>query len=398
MFGPPSKQQSKQVPSPEELRGAFNQLYGSQPRLFSAPGRVNLIGEHTDYNEGFVLPMAANLRTYVAAAPRDDSLIRVHSFNLGEQLLFDLEVKLSPAQKRWLSYIEGVARVLADKRLSLKGADVAISSQVPIGAGLSSSAALEMSVGYALLKLAGTEVDLMQLALCAQTAEHLFVGTKSGLMDQLTAAFGVRNQAMLIDCRSLERELAVMNLPNMAVVICDTGVKHSLATSAYNERRRECEQAVTILKIWNPAINSLRDVTLADVESHKDLMPEGIQRRCRHVISENDRTLSAAQALRHGHVERLGELMNLSHESLRDDYEVSCRELDLMVELARQQEGVAGARMMGGGFGGSTVNLVASDRLNQFRRFVSDGYHAATGLLPTIFSVEADDGVQEFMS
>lgn len=398
MFGSSSITKSKQLPSPEELRGAFYQLYGRKPRLFSAPGRVNLIGEHTDYNEGFVLPIAANLRTYVAAAPRDDSLIRVHSFNLGEQLLFDLEDVPKPGQRRWLSYIEGVARVLVDKRLSLKGADVAISSQVPIGAGLSSSAALEMSVGYALLKLAGTEVDLMQLVLAAQTAEHLYVGTKSGLMDQLTAAFGVRNHAMLIDCRSLESELAVMNIPNVAIVICDTGVKHTLATSAYNERRRECEQAVTILKKWNPAINSLRDVTLGDFESHKDLLPEAIQRRCRHVISENDRTLSAAEALKHGQVERLGELMNLSHESLRDDYEVSSRELDLMVELARQQEDVAGARMMGGGFGGSTVNLVAIDRLDQFRRVVSDGYHAATGLPPTIFSVEADDGVQEFIS
>jgi galactokinase len=284
---------------------------------------------------------------------------------------------------------------LADKGYRLKGADVAISSQVPIGAGLSSSAALEMSVGYSLLKLAGSEIDLTELALAAQTAEHQFVGTKSGLMDQLTAAFGIRNHAMLIDCRSLERELAVMSIPNVAIVICDTGVKHTLATSAYNERRRECEQAVTILKEWNPAINSLRDVTLVQFESHKDLLPDGIQRRCRHVISENGRTLSAAQALRHGHVKRLGELMNLSHESLRDDFEVSCRELDLMVELARQREGVGGARMMGGGFGGSTVNLVASDRLNQFRQFVSEGYYDATGITPRMFSVEADDGVKE---
>lgn len=395
MFGSSSLQQASQVPSQEELRGAFYELYGTQPRLFSAPGRVNLIGEHTDYNEGFVLPMAANLRTYVAAAPRDDRLFRVHSFNLGEQLTFDLEAKLGSGTKPWLSYVEGIARVLVDKGHSLKGADIAISSEVPIGAGLSSSAALEVSVGFALLKLVGSEIDLMELVLAAQRAEHLFVGTKSGPMDQLTAAFGVRDNAMLIDCRSLERELAVVNIPNMAIVICDTGVKHSLTTSAYNERRRECEQAVNLLRKHNPTLRSLRDVTLNDLESHSELLPEILRKRCHHVISENERTLSAAKALRQGQVDRLGELMNLSHESLRDDYDVSCRELDLMVELARQQEGVAGARMMGGGFGGSTVNLVSKDRLDQFRRFVSEGYHKATGLMPMTFAVEADDGVQE---
>jgi galactokinase len=243
--------------------------------------------------------------------------------------------------------------------------------------------------------LAGADIDLMQIALAAQTAEHLFVGTACGLMDQLTAAYGVRNHAMLIDCRSLERELVAMNAPNMAVVICDTGVKHELATSAYNERRRQCEQAVNILREQNPAIRSLRDVTMADFESKKHSLPEPLRRRCRHVVSENERTLSAVAALKNGDMDRLGELINLSHESLRNDYEVSCRELDLMVEIARAQQGVAGARMMGGGFGGSTVNLVARDRFDDFSRGVSGGYQRATSLLPTIITVEADDGVYE---
>jgi galactokinase len=395
MIRPQTTVETRQQFNLQDLRNSFRQLYGSEPRFFSAPGRINLIGEHTDYNEGFVLPMAADRRTYVAAAARNDRVIRVHSSNLDEQSEFDLDQKWKPAQPKWLLYVEGIARVLEEKGFRLKGADLDISSEVPIGAGLSSSAALEVSVGFALLKLAEADIDLMQLALSAQAAEHLFVGTACGLMDQLTAAYGVANHAMLIDCRSLERQLVVMNVPNMTVVICDTGVKHELATSAYNERRQQCEQAVKILQEQNGAIRSLRDVTFADFETHKDLLPEPLRRRCRHVVSENERTLSAVGALKQGDVERLGELINLSHESLRDDYEVSCRELDLMVELARGQEGVAGARMMGGGFGGSTVNLVARDKFNEFRRAVSEGFQRETGLIPTVIAVEADDGVGE---
>jgi galactokinase len=381
--------------NPQTLRDSFRQLYGREPRLFSAPGRVNLIGEHTDYNEGFVLPMAADRRTYVAAVARDDSLVRVHSSNLSERAEFDLNEEPKTGGPRWLSYVEGVARVLAEKGYGLAGADMEISSEVPMGAGLSSSAALEVSVGFALLTLAGATVDLMELALSAQAAEHRFVGTECGLMDQLTSTYGVSNHAMLIDCRSLERELVVMNIPNMSVVICDTGVKHELATSAYNERREQCQQGVRILQQQNLAIRSLRDLSFDDFEIHEHLLPEPVRRRCRHVISENERTLNAVTALKRSDAARLGELMNRSHESLRDDYEVSCRELDLMVELARQQEGVTGARMMGGGFGGSTVNLVRRDSFNDFHRVISEGYQAVTGLRPTIITVEAADGVGE---
>jgi galactokinase len=319
----------------------------------------------------------------------------VYSINLQGDGEFDLRSKPKHNQARWLAYVEGIARVLVQKGFPLKGADLVISSELPIGAGLSSSAALEISVGFALLKLAGSKIDLAELALAAQTAEHLFVGTKSGLMDQLTAAFGVRNHAMLLDCRSLKRRLAFVNLPRMAVVICDTGVKHDLATTAYNQRRQECERAVDILRKKKRDVRSLRDVTLADLELYGDLLPNTLRRRCRHVISENDRTLLAAEALMNGNIDHLGELMNLSHQSLRDDYEVSCRELDIMVQLASQQKGVPGARMMGGGFGGSTVNLVPLNNLGQFRQCVSLSYRQATGLEPAIIQVEADDGVCE---
>ena len=381
--------------SPVDLRNSFYQLYGTEPRLFSAPGRVNLIGEHTDYNDGFVLPLAANKRTLVAAAPRDDRMIQVHSFNVDDCGKFDLDSQPQPTKKSWVKYVEGVARELEKGGWKLKGADLAISSDVPIGGGLSSSAALEVSVGFALLKLAGCEVDLMKLALAAQSAEHQFVGTKSGLMDQLTTVFGVRTHALLIDCRTLARTLLPLNIGEMVIVVCDTGVKHNLATSAYNQRRNECEKALAILRAHNSQIVSLRDVAAADLESYRQELPDTLYRRCRHVVSENERTLSAAEALRAGDVDYLGRLMNSSHESLRDDYEVSCRELDIIVELAREQEGVAGARMMGGGFGGSTVNLVRRDRLDQFSHRVSEGYQQATQLIPTFTAIEADDCVLE---
>jgi galactokinase len=380
---------------PQKLRSSFQQLCGRESRLFSAPGRVNLIGEHTDYNEGFVLPLAADLRTYVAAAPRNDSLIRLHSFDLHEDSGFDLEAGPKSPRKGWTSYVEGVARVLAEKGFKLRGADIAISSEVPIGAGLSSSAALEISFGFALLMLGENKINLMELALSAQTAEHRFVGTLSGLMDQLTAAFAVRNRAMLIDCRSLERTLTPLNIPEFSVVVCNTMVKHELATSGYNKRRDECREALTLLRRNKASIRSLRDITLVDLEASGDLLSETLRRRCRHVISENERTLRAAEALKNRDSAELGELMNLSHESLRDDYEVSCRELDIMVELARREHYVTGARMMGGGFGGCTVNLVRRDNLDQFRQFISAEYEQAVGLVPSIIPVTADDGVGE---
>jgi galactokinase len=290
-----------------------------------------------------------------------------------------------------------VARVLVEKGFKVKGADIAISSEVPIGAGLSSSAALEISVGFALLTLAKDEFNLTELALCAQTAEHEFVGTQSGLMDQLAATLGVRNHAMLIDCRTLDLKLIPLNIPQFSIVVCNTMVKHELATSGYNQRREECREAVAILRRHNGAIRSLRDVTKVDLDASSDSMSETLHRRCRHVISENARTLLAADALKDSNALALGELMNLSHNSLRDDYEVSCRELDIMVELSRQQDCVKGSRMMGGGFGGCTVNLVSSAHLDEFRKSISIGYEHATGLIPSVLAVGADDGVGEII-
>jgi galactokinase len=382
----------------DELRGAFRNLYASEPRFFSAPGRVNLIGEHTDYNDGFVLPMALERATVVAAAPREGRIVRVHSLNVNESAEFDLDHPGPTRRGIWLDYVEGVAQALMGRGAQLRGADLAIDSDVPVGAGLSSSAALEVSTGLALLNIAGALMDRVSLALAGQQAEHVYVGTKCGIMDQFVAALGEEGHALLIDCRALEATPIPLDTSSMVVAICDTNVKHELASSEYNTRRAECERGVSILREVLPGIRALRDVSVEDFEKHEGLLPEPIRRRCRHVVTEDARTLAAAQALRAGELERMGQLMVLSHRSLRDDYEVSCRELDIMVEIALRIEGVAGARMTGGGFGGSTVNLVRRDALAQFSEIINREYHLATNKHPTIYISAPGAGAKEIMT
>jgi galactokinase len=377
------------------LRAAFEKLYGTEPRLFRAPGRVNLIGEHTDYNDGFVLPMALERATVVAAAPRQDRRVRVHSLSLKESAEFDLDQPGPTRRGIWLDYVEGVAQSLLGLGALISGADLAIDSDVPVGAGLSSSAALEVSVGLALLSLSGAEIDRVSLALAGQRAEHVYVGTKCGIMDQFVAALGEAGHALLIDCRALTATLLPLDTRSMVVAICDTNVNHALASSEYNTRRAECERGVRILSEALPGIRALRDVSVSDFEKHAGLLPEPIRRRCRHVVTEDARTLAAAEALSAGELEKMGQLMVLSHESLRDDYEVSCRELDIMVEIALRVEGVAGARMTGGGFGGSTVNLVRRDALDEFREVIDRDYTKATNKHPTIYVSEPGAGAKE---
>lgn len=381
------------------LRQAFRELYGKEPRLFHAPGRVNLIGEHTDYNEGFVLPIAIDRETVVAGAAREDSRVSVTSLDLNERAAFDLKIPPAHTQRGiWLDYVEGVARALEARGATLVGADLLIRSDVPIGAGLSSSAALEVAVGLALLSLSGAPFRRVTLALAAQAAEHRYVGIKSGIMDQLIATLGRRGSALLIDCRSLETTDIPLDTSRMAIVVCDSRVKHELAASEYNARRAECERGVELLRGVLPEIQALRDVSLEDFEKYQHLLPEPIRRRCRHVVTENARTLRAAEVLRSGEMDEMGRLMFLSHQSLRDDYEVSCMELDLLVEAARSVEGVAGARMTGGGFGGCTVNLLRRDAFERFDAQVRREYAKVKHDEPIIFMVEASDGAQEILS
>ncbi|HEX7177056.1 MAG TPA: galactokinase [Pyrinomonadaceae bacterium] len=378
------------------LRRAFRRLSAEEPRLFRAPGRVNLIGEHTDYNDGFVLPMAIDRGTVVAAAARPDRKVRAYSLNLNQTVEFDLDGPGAGRRGVWLDYVEGVARELEKRGTRLRGADLALDSDVPVGAGLSSSAALEISVGLALASVAGAEIDGVTLALAGQQAEHNYVGTQCGIMDQFVAAMGRRRTALLIDCRTLATIHIPLDSASAAIVICDTRVKHTLANSEYNTRRAECERGVEILKGLLPQeVRALRDVSVEDFERHQVSLPEPVRRRVRHVVTENARTLLAAEALRAGDLEGVGRLMALSHRSLRDDYEVSCRELDTLVRVAETTEGVIGARMTGAGFGGCTVNLVRHGALENFRKTLSLECNRAGQHAPAVYVVESSDGAKE---
>jgi galactokinase len=385
------------VINPESLRAEFKTIYGCEPRLFRAPGRVNLIGEHTDYNGGFVLPMAIEHDTMAAAAARDDRKILVRSVNLDEAGEVDLNQSEKKMRGSWLDFIEGVARVLERENGKLRGADLLVASNVPTGAGLSSSAALEISVGLALTEISGLPVDKVRLALAGQRAEHEFVGAKVGIMDQFISALGRANHALLIDCRSLQAEQVPFAPKDAAIVTCDSKVKHKLAASEYNTRRAECETAVEILREFMPDVEQLRDVSAQDFERYAQHLPEIIRKRCRHVVGENERTLNAAEALRENNYAEFGKLMFLSHASLRDDYEVSCRELDLLVEIAGSCAGVLGARMTGGGFGGSTVNLVRRENLDEAIEKISLEYERQTRLKPSIYTSGAANGASEII-
>lgn len=377
-----------------QLRTQFKERFAAEPRVFSAPGRVNLIGEHTDYNGGFVLPMAIDRRTYVAVAPRSDRLVRCLSAEFEGLVEFELSQDLSPAED-WGNHIRGMAACLLRDEFSLTGADLLIASEVPSGAGLSSSAALEIAVGLALLKLSGQLADPVDLALTGQRAEQEFVGTMCGIMDQYIACLGIEGHALLLDCRSLEYDAVPIDLSNARIVVCNSMVKHDLAAGEYNTRRRECEEAVQRLAGHLPGLQSLRDVEEEEFELWAESLPEGIRRRARHVMTENARTLAAAEALRRGDLAEFGRMMYASHESLRDDYEVSSRELDLLVEIARGVDGVFGARMTGGGFGGCTVNLVAADRVEKFITTVVQAYEQQTALTPENYVCQASGGARE---
>lgn len=365
-----------------------------QTRLFRAPGRVNLIGEHTDYNDGFVLPVAIDFYTRARVSTLSERRIEIYSENFGEQFSIDLDDPNITATDHWSDYPIGVTVMLLRAGFDLKGAHLRIQGDVPIGSGLSSSASIEVGTAVALTAISNIQIGRSELARLCRKAENEFVGAQVGIMDQFVSLFGKAGHALLLDCRSLDYQLVPLSGP-ARIVVCNTSVKHELASSAYNERRAQCEAGVKHLSAKLQNVKALRDVTIEELEEHGTDLPDVIYRRCRHVITENARTLDAAQSLERGDLVRFGKLMNESHASLRDDYEVSCKELDLMVELAHQVDGVYGARMTGGGFGGCTVNLVVPEAMSEFEARVLPAYETATGLKPEIYICEAADGASE---
>ena len=376
------------------IQSIFGQLYGTTPRFFRAPGRVNLIGEHTDYNDGFVMPAALEFCTIAAASPRGDRKLKVFSESFQEPAEFDLDAIEPKPMGHWSDYVRGVAGVLQSKGHTLRGINLMLSSDVPVGAGLSSSAALEVSVAAALLGISGIEMPLTEVALVCQKAEHVYSGTMCGIMDQYISCLGKAGHALLIDCRSLENELQPLD-ENVELVICNTNVKHELANGEYNLRRESCHKAVAILQQKLPGMKALRDIPLAELEVSRPLFDELTYRRARHVVSENERVMAAATALKTGDLEEFGRLMYASHKSLSEDYEVSCEELDLLVKLATDKPGVYGSRMTGGGFGGCTVSLVAFDQAESFAATMAAEYEKACGRKASVYICNTGDGVLE---
>lgn len=375
------------------LLSRFKELFGAPSLGYRAPGRVNLIGEHTDYNAGFVLPAAIGFWCWVAAAPREDDKLIIHSENLNETIEAQLDANHLNRLRKWSDYPLGVASILQKSGYRLRGANLYVRGEIPLGAGLSSSAALEVGVACALLDLSGYQFERTKIAMLCQRAENEFVGARVGIMDQFVCCNAQAAHVLLLDCRSLEYR-AVPFPDGVQLVVCNTLVKHEHGEGEYNLRRRECEEGVQKLSTVLPGIHALRDVMLRDLENHRKLLSDTVYRRCRHVITENERVPKAAAALESGDLASVGKLMAESHRSLRDDYEVSCPELDLIVDLAAKQPGVYGARMTGGGFGGCTVNIVDRAATAEFKQQITEQYSAATGRHPDVFVCDTSEGVE----
>jgi len=379
----------------ETLVARFDAVFGRKPtKLYRAPGRVNLIGEHTDYNDGFVMPAAIGFSTYVAIAPREDQKLSVRSHEMGGDFVFDLDRLPHKRVGGWCDYVVGVASILQSHGHKLSGADLLVHGEVPIGAGLSSSAAIEVASALALMDISKIAVPLPEVARLCREAENNFVGARVGIMDQFVSCLGKAGQALLLDCRSLD--FKYVSIPSdMQIVVCNTMVKHDVAAGEYNTRREECESAVRYFAQINPAIKALRDVSIDLLEQKGKALPATIFKRCSHVIHENERTLKAADALIQGEIGMIGRLMRDSHNSLRDLYEVSCKELDIMVDAAQDLPGFCGGRMTGGGFGGCTVNLVREESASEFADQIAERYHRATEITPQVYLCPVAEGAQE---
>ena len=385
-----------------DLLAAFLRQFGKAggaPRLFFAPGRVNLIGEHTDYNGGHVFPCALTLGTYCAARVRPDRALRLYSLNFPDAGVVETSIdQTTPLPGgSWANYVLGVVRAFTDAGYAPSaGLDVAFVGDIPAGAGLSSSAALEVLTGTALRALFDLPVGSVEVARLGQRAENDFVGLSCGIMDQFASAMGKRGHAIFLDTETLDYQYAPLQLGGASILIVNSMCKHSLAGSAYNDRRHECERALDALRTARPGLPSLGALTPEEFDALAETIPDPVcRKRARHAVYENARTVAAFAALQRGDLAAFGKLMNESHVSLRDDYAVSCDEVDVLVELAWGCPGVLGSRITGGGFGGCTVSIVEDAAAERFKQTIQTGYAAKTGLTPEIYAVSAWDGAHE---
>ncbi|MDQ0639793.1 galactokinase [Pedobacter sp. W3I1] len=379
----------------QHLKNTFKKLFNAEPILVRSPGRINIIGEHTDYNGGFVMPAAIDKAIYVAISKREDD--EIHLFSESYQQFDISSIKsLKKSDNSWANYILGVADQLKERGYQLGGFNFYIDGDVPLGAGLSSSAAVECATGFALTQLFSLSVPKMDIALIAQKAEQTFAGVNCGIMDQFASVFGKKDHAIMLDCRSMKHIYIPLKLDGYKLLLLNTNVKHALADSAYNKRRSQCEQGVAWVKEHYPNVSTLRDVDLTMLEAYVKPMDLEVYNKCRFVVEEIGRLLTAAEQLENGNLQALGKLMFETHDGLSKDYEVSCKELDFLVEAVKPLDYVLGARMMGGGFGGCTINIVKEEKIADLVEELSSKYLLQFGLKLDSYTVQTDNGTSLF--
>lgn len=374
-----------------KLKEKFRSLFNSEPLLIRSPGRVNIIGEHTDYNEGFVLPAAIDKAIYIAIGKRDDDAIHLYAQDYQQSHEVTLAT-LAPSDKHWPNYILGIVDQLQKRGYNPGGFNLVIDGDVPLGAGLSSSAAVECATAFALNELFKIGIEKIEMVKMAQLAEQTFAKVMVGIMDQFASMFGKQGHVIKLDCRSLEYEYVPLDLKGIKILLLNTNVKHSLASSEYNTRRQQCEQGVAWVKETHPGIKSLRDVTMEMLNKHVAPKDEIIFKRCKYVVEENIRLLYGCEDLKSGNIEALGKKMFRTHEGLSKEYEVSCKELDYLVEYVKDNPSVLGARMMGGGFGGCTINLVKEEAIDDLVRTITVDYQKAMNLELSAYIAGIEDG------
>lgn len=375
----------------EKIKSVFLEKFAATPVIFQSPGRINILGEHTDYNEGFVLPAAIDKNIYVGIGKRTDNQIHLFAADFNESFITDTE-NIKPATIQWPNYILGVVDQLQKNGHTIGGFNLVIDGDIPIGAGLSSSAAVECAVVFALNETFEFGLSRMQMVPLAQKAEHVFAGVKCGIMDQFASMFGKKNNAIKLDCRSLHFEYIPIKLEGYKIVLFNTNVKHNLAASAYNERREQCEAGVSMIAQNHPSITSLRDVNISMLKDYVEQADSLIYKRCKYVVQENERLLAACEDLKKGNIKALGEKMYQTHNGLRYDYDVSCKELDFLIDYVKTNAHVAGARMVGGGFGGCTINLVKEEAVEKLIADISIAYQEAMNLPLTAYQVSVKNG------